>query len=115
MFKDMHSQHSLVLAKGREMNTTNKSDTARVKCLKIMKQYAPMWELLLKYFRCMSSMKSNTTVVEQTALITIEGDGVKFEVAKETERTNSLAHSQAIHMIAEMDKELVRTTEGSRN
>ncbi|PGT97717.1 hypothetical protein [Bacillus cereus] len=65
MFKDMHSQHSLVLAKGREMNTTNKSDTARVKCLKIMKQYAPMWELLLKYFRCMSSMKSSSSRIKE--------------------------------------------------
>lgn len=115
MFKDKHSRHSLELAKSRQKNTTNKSDFDRIKCLKIMKQYAPMWELLLKYFRCTSSMKSNPNAVGKTALITIEGDGVEFEVAKETKRTNPLAHSQAIHMITEMDKELGRITGGARN
>ena len=115
MFKDKHSRHSLKLAEGRQKNTTNKSDSDRIKCLKIMKQYAPMWELLLKYFRCTSSMKSNPNAVEQTALITIERDGVEFEVAKESKRTSPLAHFQALHMIAEMDKELVRITGGSRN
>ncbi|MDM5257058.1 hypothetical protein [Bacillus toyonensis] len=117
MFKDMHSKHSLELAKGREMNTTNKSDTARVKCLKIMKQYAPMWELLLKYFRCTSSMKLNPSVVEEAvpAPAKTEADGVEFEVTKESKRTNPLAHFQAIRMIAEMDKESIRTTGGSLN
>ncbi|MDA1570679.1 hypothetical protein PDK93_32260, partial [Bacillus cereus] len=70
MFKDKHSRHSLELAKSRQKNTTNKSDFDRIKCLKIMKQYAPMWELLLKYFRCTSSMKSNPNAVGKTALIT---------------------------------------------
>lgn len=51
VYKDKYSERSLELAKGREKNKTNKSDTDRIKCLKIMKQYAPMWELLLKYFR----------------------------------------------------------------
>ncbi|PFR16726.1 hypothetical protein [Bacillus cereus] len=60
-------------------------------------------------------MKSNPNAVEQTALITIERDGVEFEVAKESKRTIPLAHFQALHMIAEMDKELVRITGGSRN
>lgn len=115
MFKDKHSRHSLKLAEGRQKNTTNKSDSDRIKCLKIMKQYAPMWELLLKYFRCTSSMKSNPNAVEQAALITIERDRVEFEVAKESKRTIPLAHFQALHMIAEMDKELVRITGGSRN
>ncbi|PGT87511.1 hypothetical protein COD17_15650 [Bacillus thuringiensis] len=65
MFKDMHSKRSWELAKGREINTNNKSDTARVKCLKIMKQYAPIWELLLKYFRCTSSMKSSSSRIKE--------------------------------------------------
>lgn len=64
VYKNMHSEHSLELAKGREQNTSNKSDSDRIKCIKIMKHYAPMWELLLRYFRCTSKMKSNLSVAE---------------------------------------------------
>lgn len=76
MFKDMHSEHSLELARGRQKNTTNNSDLNRIKCLKIMKQYDSMWEILLKYFRCTSSMKSNTSPIEEAAPTTFEVDGV---------------------------------------
>lgn len=44
----MHSRNPLELAEGRQKNTTNKCDSDRIKCLKIMKQYAPMWELLIE-------------------------------------------------------------------
>ncbi|WP_179290041.1 hypothetical protein [Niallia circulans] len=66
MYKDMHSKHSLELAKCREKNTSNTSDSNRVKCLKIMMQYAPMWELLLRYFKCTSSLKSQPSVLEES-------------------------------------------------
>ncbi|MFD6207119.1 hypothetical protein [Peribacillus sp. NPDC060253] len=115
MFKDMYSKHSLELARGRQKNTTNNSDIDRIKCLKIMTQYAPMWELLLKYFGCTSSMKLNTSAVEEAAPTTIEVDGVEFEVAKESKRTNPLAQFQAIRMIAEMNKESIRITGVSFN
>ncbi|WP_404323942.1 hypothetical protein LG298_09805 [Cytobacillus firmus] len=59
VYKEKYSERSVELAKGREKNKDNKSDTDRVKSLKIMKQYAPMWELLLKYFRFTSSFNSN--------------------------------------------------------
>lgn len=55
VYKDIQSNHSLALAKIREINTSNKSDSHRVKCLKILKQYAPMWEMLLLYFKCKRS------------------------------------------------------------
>lgn len=59
-FKQMHSVHSLFLAKKREENTTKDySEFSRVNFLKINKQYALMWELLLKYFGCYSVLKSN--------------------------------------------------------
>lgn len=72
-YKDMYSEHSLELAKRREHNITKKSDTDRVKCLKIMKHYAPMWELLLKYFKCTSSMKTNNSVVTETPVLKLVG------------------------------------------
>jgi len=59
VYKDKYSQRSLKLAIEREKNITNKSDSDRVKSLKIMKQYAPMWELLLKYFRNKNNLESN--------------------------------------------------------
>ena len=64
VYKDKHSERSLELAKEREKNITNTSDSDRVKALKIMKQYAPMWELLLKYFGFKGSIKSNPSAVE---------------------------------------------------
>ena len=64
MFKGMHSERSIELANGRQKNITNTSDSDRVKSLKIMKQYAPMWELLLRYFRCTSSIQSNPSMVK---------------------------------------------------
>ena len=77
MFKGIHSERSLELANGRQKNITNTSDSDRVKSLKIMKQYAPMWELLLKYFRCTSSKQLNTSAVKK-AEIPIEIDGDKY-------------------------------------
>ncbi|MCB5903112.1 hypothetical protein LIV42_12650 [Bacillus cereus] len=68
VFKDMHGERSLELAKVRQENNTNKSDSSRIKCLKILKQYAPMWEQLLKYFKCKSSMKSNPAAFEKVVI-----------------------------------------------
>lgn len=59
VYKEKYSERSLELAKRREKNTSNRSDSDRVKALKIMKQYAPIWELLLEYFRCTSCLNSN--------------------------------------------------------
>ncbi|MBG9444031.1 hypothetical protein [Cytobacillus firmus] len=64
VYKEKYSERSLELAKVREKNKDNKSDTDRVKSLKIMKQYAPMWGLLLKYFRFRAVVKLNNTRVE---------------------------------------------------
>ncbi|MEI2444065.1 hypothetical protein V8V73_26270, partial [Priestia megaterium] len=47
VYKGMHSKHSLELAMCRERNCNNSSDSDRVKYLKIMNQYTPMWEVLL--------------------------------------------------------------------
>lgn len=67
IYKDRQSKHSLELAKGREKNTSNSSDSDRVKCLKVMMQYAPMWELLLRYFKCTSCLKSKPSVIVESA------------------------------------------------
>ncbi|ARK24157.1 hypothetical protein SporoP37_05300 [Sporosarcina sp. P37] len=63
VYKDEYGERSLELAREREKNITNVSDTDRVKNLKIMKQYAPMWELLLGYFGFKGSIKSNPSAV----------------------------------------------------
>ncbi|MGF9881261.1 hypothetical protein ABEX39_26500 [Bacillus albus] len=68
VFKDIHGERSLELAKVRQENNTNKSDSSRIKCLKILEQYAPMWEQLLKYFKCKSSMKSNPSAFEKVVI-----------------------------------------------
>ncbi|KPB04723.1 hypothetical protein [Bacillus sp. CHD6a] len=82
IYKDMQSKHSLELAKGREKNISNNSDSNRVKCLKIMKQYAPVWELLLKYFRCTSCLKSRPSNIESFGTVIKNYDGVEFEITK---------------------------------
>lgn len=56
MFKDKHSKRSLELAEKRQKNTSNRSDTDRIRRLKQMQHYAPMWEVLLEYFRCTSHL-----------------------------------------------------------
>lgn len=103
-YKDLQSKHSLEIAKGREKNISNNSDSNRIKCLKIMKQYAPMWELLLKYFRCTSCLKSNPNEVEDkaTAPTKVKIDEVEFEVPNESKKTNPLATFQAIRFITEV-------------
>jgi hypothetical protein len=102
VFKDKHGKRSLQLAKEREKNTTNSSDSDRVKCLKIMKQYAIMWELLLKYFRCMRGLKSNNSALESKAPSTIQIDGVEFEVSNESKKINPIATFQGIRFITEI-------------
>lgn len=102
MFKNAYSERSLELAKGREKNTSNKSDTDRIKYLKKMNQYTPMWELLLKYFRCASSMKSNLSAVEKEAPRRIEIDGMELEVSNERKVLNPLATFQGIRLITEI-------------
>lgn len=104
IYKDLQSKHSLKLAKGREKNITNNSDSNRIKCLKIMKQYAPMWELLLKYLRCTSCLKSNPNEVEvkATAPTIIKIDEVEFEVPNESKKSNPLATLQAIRFITDV-------------
>lgn len=72
VYKEKYSERSLELAKEREKNITNTSDSHRVKFLKIMKQYASMWELLLRYFKCTGCIKSSLSVAEPEALETIE-------------------------------------------
>ncbi|MEW4239331.1 hypothetical protein Q0N51_10135 [Priestia megaterium] len=72
VYKDKYSQRSLKLAKGREKNITNTTDSDRVKCLKLMKQYAPMWDLLLKYFKYKSCIKSNLSAAKLEASEKIE-------------------------------------------
>ena len=64
VYKGKYRERSLELAKEREKNITNVSDTDRVKNLKVMKQYVPMWELLLGYFGFKGSIKSNPSAVE---------------------------------------------------
>lgn len=104
VYKDLQSKHSLELAKGREKNTSNNSDSNRIKFLKIMKQYAPMWELLLRYFRCTGCLKSKPNKAEETARTKIEIDGVEIEISYESKKTNPIAEFQAIRWIAEMNK-----------
>lgn len=82
VYKDIQSKHSLELAKGREKNISNNSDSNRVKCLKIMKQYAPMWEVLLKYFRCTSCLKSRPSTIESFGTVIQNNYGVEFEITK---------------------------------
>lgn len=72
VYKDKFSERSLELARGREKNITNTSDSDRVKSLKIMKHYVLMWELLLNYFRCTSSEKSNPFAIEAEVPESIE-------------------------------------------
>ena len=55
IYRDKYRERSLELAKEREKNVANVSDTDRIKVLKIMKQYVPMWELMLSYFGFKSS------------------------------------------------------------
>ncbi|WP_198507835.1 hypothetical protein [Bacillus sp. FJAT-45037] len=80
VFKNKHSERSLELAKGREKNTTNKSDSDRIKFLKIKKQYAPMWELLLMYFRCTNNIKLNSSAVAMAEATVINIEEIEFEV-----------------------------------
>lgn len=102
-YKELQSKHSLKLAKNRELNTSNTSDSDRVKYLKIVKQYTPIWELLLKYFNCTSCFKSKNKVEEET-IIKVEVDNVEIEVSNESKRNNPIAHFQAIRWLPEMDK-----------
>jgi hypothetical protein len=104
IYKDIQSMRSLELAQNREMNIFNKSDSERIQLLKIMKQYAQMWELLLRYFKCNSCLKSKPNVVEEVATTKIEIDGVELEISNELKKTNPIAQFQAIRWIAEMDK-----------
>jgi hypothetical protein len=104
VYKGMQSKHSLDLAKGREKNISNNSDSNRIKCLKIMKQYALMWELLLKYFRCTNCLISKPSEVEAKATTIVKIDGVEFEISRESKRTNPIAQFQAIRWITEMNK-----------
>jgi len=115
LFKDKQSNHSLELAKGRQRNTYNKSDTDRIQYLKIMQQYAPMWELLMKYFRCTDSCKLNLSGVEESASTNIEIDGLEVGISIEQKKTNPLAEFQAIRMIAEMNSESKTIKGGSLN
>lgn len=102
VYKNMQGKHLLELAKGREKNTSNKSDSDRIKCIKIMKQYAPMWELLLKYFRCTNGIKPNTSTVEAVVPTTVKIDGVEFEVSNESKKVNPLGVFQGIRFITEV-------------
>ncbi|MCP1160419.1 MULTISPECIES: hypothetical protein [Bacillus] len=99
VYKDLQSKHSLKLAKGREKNITNNSDSNRIKCLKIMKQYAPMWELLLKYFRCTSRPKafSNEVETRTTAPTVVKIDELVFEFPNGSNMTNPLSIFPGIH------------------
>ncbi|WP_066065282.1 hypothetical protein [Neobacillus soli] len=94
VYKDMQSKHSLKLAKDREKSISNMSDSNRIKCLKIMKQYVPMWDLLLKHFKCISCFKSKPNVVEEAATTKIEIDSIEFEISKESKRTNQMHSSK---------------------
>ncbi len=60
-----------------------------------------MWELLLKYFRCMSSIKLNLSEVEAEEPIIVKIDWVEFEVPKE-KIVNPLATFQGIRFISEV-------------
>ncbi|PAF37836.1 hypothetical protein CHH58_06490 [Terribacillus saccharophilus] len=65
VYKDLQNKHSLLLAKKREKNTTNSSDTNRIKHLKVMKQYAPIWKWFLFYFKCNSCLRPKTLYHEK--------------------------------------------------
>ncbi|MGD6848820.1 hypothetical protein [Rossellomorea aquimaris] len=99
VYKDLQGKHSLKLAKEREKNISNNSDSNRIKCLKIMKQYAPMWEVLLEYFRCTSCLKSKSNEVESKATepTKVKIDELVFEFPNNSNMTNSLAIFPGIH------------------
>jgi len=104
IYKDRQSKHSLELAMGRERNTSNSSDSDRVKRLKATMQYAPMWEILLEYFGCTSFLKSIPSAPEEVAPAKIEISGVELEFAEKSKRINPLTEFQVIRWIAEMGK-----------
>ncbi|WP_068776977.1 hypothetical protein [Paenibacillus sp. FJAT-26967] len=68
MFKDKHSKRSLELAEKRQKNTSNRSDTDRIRRLKQMQHYAPMWEVLLEYFRCISYLGKQYSDIDATLI-----------------------------------------------
>ncbi|MFS0596663.1 hypothetical protein AB1L16_07950 [Peribacillus frigoritolerans] len=103
-YKDMQSKRSLELARKREKNTCNTSDSDRVKSIKIMKQYVRMWELLLEYFKCTSCLGSHPKEVKDSAPAKVEFNSVEIEVSNQSKRTNSPAQFQAIRWFAEMNK-----------
>ncbi|MBT2278852.1 hypothetical protein J7E51_12850 [Priestia megaterium] len=96
VYKNMQSNHSLELAKGREKNTSNMFDSDRVKFLKILKQYAPMWELLLTYFKCTSCLNSKPNAEKVAAQNKIGTKGVEFEISQESKKINPISQFQAI-------------------
>lgn len=104
VYKEKQSKHALELAKGREKNIFNKSDSDRIQDIKFMEQYVPMWDILLKYFRCTRSMKSNLPSVDESASTTIEINGIEIEVSNIQKRKNPLSTFQAIRMVAEMNQ-----------
>lgn len=65
IYKDLLSQRSLELARRREKNISNNSDSHRIKSLKFTKHYTQMWVFLLEYFKCTSCLKSKSSDLEQ--------------------------------------------------
>ncbi|MEM1503413.1 hypothetical protein RG959_08310 [Domibacillus sp. 8LH] len=100
--KDEHSRRSLELAKGRQQNKHNISDSHRVKCIKILNQYVPMWEQLLRYFGCVSNMKSNPVAREVKEPIVFDLGGIKIEIPEESKKTNPLALFEGIRFMNEV-------------
>lgn len=105
VYKNMHSEHSLELAKRRENNISNKADLDGIMLIKLDKQYASMWKVLLWYFRCTTNMNPSLPTVEKNESITIEIGGGEFEIANVQRNTNPLAHFEAIRLMSVIGEE----------
>ncbi|WP_214772199.1 hypothetical protein [Exiguobacterium sp. s39] len=92
-YKELYSERSLSLAKKREESTVkNYSKFSRVNFLKLNKQYALMWECLLKYFGCYNVLKSSRNVLEKEksmnpkiSVVTQRGSSIHENLVYESE------------------------------
>lgn len=91
VYKDLQSKHSLQLAQEREKNTTNASDTSRIKHLKVMKQYASIWRWFLFYFKCNSCLRAKP-LYHDTMLTTSNVINIKDTVLEIPEVIQNFTH-----------------------
>lgn len=67
-FKDSYTNHSLDLAEQRQ-SKVNKSDHKHIRQLKTLKEYLPMWELLLIFYELTNYIEPKYTDINEESII----------------------------------------------